>query len=681
MTQKKRWPELTHATGFRILVFFFCFLPFMQLPSRAQQPEKDEAGMKQKTIEYFNQKQYEQTLTSIDPLLNLYPKDPELNYYSGVSLTEIGRNLNKAIEQLELASLSKGPQEVYYYLGKALYQNKKFSEALKFFQRYEKVGLRENQKSLKLNQWLLKSEEASGETLPAIIPGRWEEPYIEQVTDAFYQKKEIKQLLNKQDIQELTNLDKMNQAANRNMKEAWDLEKGRNKQAIASNAAKSQSENQRVLKKIDKLDQRILEKKTMAFTDFQTTNDGKYQVYNQNIEKILQDSTSENHSQIKQYKEDASINYGKALALRKQVNVMSNVDQKFDLLSLANAHELLALDNQKKAIGIYAGLVPTHKKLPENPAPSLAKDTSNLQNRHKELSFPKDEIAKPAESERVVNLEKKDKFKPHQSSVQSVFQSSVKKENIDSSTPETSIEKPIVKTKSDKPAPANKFTILPTPEYNKHLSIVIDEPMPEGTFYKIQIGVFKNLKNQAYFKGIQPISAESIKSNGAIRFYGGLFSQYEVARSALRDIKKLGFKDAYINAFHDGIKISIKEAKFLESTNILGNTEKETRRISGSSLSPEQRIHYKIQIGVFSKPVNPAFYQTFKNYAGEKELETGKKANGINVYSIGIFTNFESANSFKEDLVNKGLKDAFIIAYEGDHIIPVSEALKKETGK
>ena len=541
MTRKKRWPELGIVACFRVFVFFF--LSFLQSPSWAQQPERNEAGMKQKAIEYFNRKQYEQTLTSIDSLLNLYPKDPELNYYSGVSLTEIGRNLNKAIEQLKLASLSKGPQETYFYLGKALYRNKNFSEALIFFRRYEKAGTRENQKTLKLDEWLLKSEEASGETLPANIPGRWVEPYIEQVTDAFYQKKEIKQLLDKQDIQKLTDLDKMNQAANRNMKEAWEIEKERNKQAIASNAAKSHSENQRVLKKIDKLDLKILKKKTMAFKNFQATNDGKYQVYNQNIEKILLDSTAGSYSQVKQYKKDASINYKKALALREQVNTLIEADQKFDFLSLANAHELLALDNQKKAIGTYAGLVPAHKELPEEPASPLFQETSSSENGHQEPSTPENEKAKPLESEKVVHVEKEDKLKSYQAAILSVVPSKEIKDKSAPVAPETPIEDSIVKTDPYKPASTNKFTILPTPEYNKHLSIIIDEPMPEGTFYKIQIGVFKNLKNQAYFKGIQPVSAESIKSNGAIRFYGGLLSQYEAARSALREIGRASCRE------------------------------------------------------------------------------------------------------------------------------------------
>ena len=384
---------------------------------------------------------------------------------------------------------------------------------------------------------------------------------------------------------------------------------------------------------------------------------------------------------LKQYKKDASINYKKALALREQVNTLIEADQKFDFLSLANAHELLALDNQKKAIGTYAGLVPAHKELPEEPASPLFQETSSSENGHQEPSTPENEKAKPLESEKVVHVEKEDKLKSYQAAILSVVPSKEIKDKSAPVAPETPIEDSIVKTDPYKPASTNKFTILPTPEYNKHLSIIIDEPMPEGTFYKIQIGVFKNLKNQAYFKGIQPVSAESIKSNGAIRFYGGLLSQYEAARSALRDIKKLGFKDAYITAFHDGIRIPVKKAKVLESADISDETEKETGGIPGKSFSPEQKIYYKIQIGAFSKPVNIALYQTFMNYAGEKDLDQGKKANGINVYTIGIFTNFESVKFFKEELVKKGLKDAFIIAYEGNHKIPVSEALKKETGK
>jgi len=644
----------------------------------SQQQESNEVVLKQKAIEYFQQKQYEKTLSSLKSLLERYPKDPELNYYSGVSLTEIGRDLNKAVEQLRLASLSRGPQEVYFFLGKALYKNNNYSESLKYFERYRKVGPRENQRNLKLDQWLQKAKEDAGDILPTKVPGRWVEPYIEQISDVFYQKKEVKKILDNKDIQKLSELDKMNQVPNHSMKDAWKLEKERDQQTLAANAAKSKIENKRAIKKVEKLGQTIKEEKTMAFENFQAINDGKYMVYDQNIEKILLDSTTASYSKIKQFRKNASINYDKAMTLRKKGNGLTDPEKKFDILGLANAHELLALDNQKKAIGTYAGLVIEHKDLPSDANPPLYRAEVES---HNEQIPPEKKVTKSEVPEKLRFSEKEKVNKIAETIPSNPANQSTKPETERKTVPPIiHKESQVIRPASKKTGTKNQFTILPTPEYNKTLSIVLDEPMPMGTFYKIQIGVFKNLKTHAYFKGIQPISAESIESKGTIRFFGGLFSKYELSRAALREVKRLGFKDAFIVAFRDGKKISVKRARVLESTTFPTETSGKPIGFSEKSPAGEQKPYYKIQIGVFSKPINSALYQTFKSYAGEKDLDLEKKANGIMVYTIGNFINFESATFFKEDLVKKGLKDAFIRAYRGEKKIPISQALKAEGG-
>ena len=63
----------------------------------------------------FEKKDFETPLTYVDPLLEKYPRDPQLNYYSGVSLVQIGRLFNTAIYQLKLASLGDSPPDVYFF--------------------------------------------------------------------------------------------------------------------------------------------------------------------------------------------------------------------------------------------------------------------------------------------------------------------------------------------------------------------------------------------------------------------------------------------------------------------------------------------------------------------------------------------------------------------------------------
>ncbi len=218
------------------------------------------------------------------------------------------------------------------------------------------------------------------------------------------------------------------------------------------------------------------------------------------------------------------------------------------------------------------------------------------------------------------------------------------------------------------------------PDYNKMLNIPVDEALPDGIIYKIQIGVFKSLKSQTYFRGLEPISAETVESTDATRYYAGLFSAFEDAQSALRRVKKLDFRDAYIVAFNNQKKIAIKRAKLFESSNgaDASRLEKENEFAAISIESQKENIPdivFQIQVGAFSSEVSYDMLQTFRRHAGDKKVENYMNNKGMVVYTIGNFITFDSATFFKEELKNKGLKDAFVVALRGKKKISVGDAI------
>lgn len=85
----------------------------------------------------------------------------------------------------------------------------------------------------------------------------------------------------------------------------------------------------------------------------------------------------------------------------------------------------------------------------------------------------------------------------------------------------------------------------------------------EMVVFKIQflsLSTEKKLKGGNYDK-IPPIS--SYVHNGMYRYTSGSTENYEKAIQIQTDIRKAGFKDAFVVAFHKGKRISIKEAKGL----------------------------------------------------------------------------------------------------------------------
>ena len=53
-----------------------------------------------------------------------------------------------------------------------------------------------------------------------------------------------------------------------------------------------------------------------------------------------------------------------------------------------------------------------------------------------------------------------------------------------------------------------------------------------------------------------------------------------------------------------------------------------------------------------------------------------KVMNGISVYSVGKFTNYNEAVQLKNILVNDNIPDAFVVAYQGENKISVEDAKK-----
>jgi hypothetical protein len=110
----------------------------------------------------------------------------------------------------------------------------------------------------------------------------------------------------------------------------------------------------------------------------------------------------------------------------------------------------------------------------------------------------------------------------------------------------------------------NYFEILPTPPYDASNPFPSDIGIPRGLIYRIQLGVFRKPLPHDYFHGLVPVTTEFLEDKELTRYYLGVFDSYEKASSALAATQGLGFTDAYIVAFYDQTKISLKRARSIE---------------------------------------------------------------------------------------------------------------------
>lgn len=110
----------------------------------------------------------------------------------------------------------------------------------------------------------------------------------------------------------------------------------------------------------------------------------------------------------------------------------------------------------------------------------------------------------------------------------------------------------------------NHFRILDESPYHSGNPFTSDIEIPNGAFYRIQLGVFSKKITFDTFSGISPITTETIPERSLTRYYAGKFSSYDKARDALSKVKAQGFGDAYIVSWYNGEKISLSKVTELE---------------------------------------------------------------------------------------------------------------------
>ena len=129
---------------------------------------------------------------------------------------------------------------------------------------------------------------------------------------------------------------------------------------------------------------------------------------------------------------------------------------------------------------------------------------------------------------------------------------------------------------------------------NENRTIPHNEKLPDGLYFKVQITAFKTPVSFDAFKGLQPVAYED-GPNGWLRYTAGLFQTFESANLAKKEIRKMGYRDAFVVAYHNGKRISIYEAGLLIHDYTRPQQEtyqfvyvEETKVLKANSIYPEK---------------------------------------------------------------------------------------------
>jgi len=190
-----------------------------------------------------------------------------------------------------------------------------------------------------------------------------------------------------------------------------------------------------------------------------------------------------------------------------------------------------------------------------------------------------------------------------------------------------------------------------------------------GLAYYVQLGMFSKTPDKSYFNNISPIFTEKVAGKGT-RYMTGPYQNIAQARSAEKVIKNQGFSDAYVAAYLNGSNIALTKAKNMEKSG--SNTSSSNNQ---NIYSATANISFGVQIGAFRNKLGYSELQKLKKAFAPNTIHF-KVINGMNIYYVGNYKKYSEAKALQKDLYLKGKTDVFVIAFNGNKKIPVSEAIK-----
>ncbi|MCZ4408151.1 hypothetical protein O3Q51_04995 [Cryomorphaceae bacterium 1068] len=93
--------------------------------------------------------------------------------------------------------------------------------------------------------------------------------------------------------------------------------------------------------------------------------------------------------------------------------------------------------------------------------------------------------------------------------------------------------------------------------------VLMNEDVPDGLVYKIQLGYYPEDVDKNNFTGLFPVSGETVK-DGLARFYAGLFFSYEEASRGNAFVRESAIPNSFVVPFYNGQKISMSRAVAIE---------------------------------------------------------------------------------------------------------------------
>ena len=142
------------------------------------------------------------------------------------------------------------------------------------------------------------------------------------------------------------------------------------------------------------------------------------------------------------------------------------------------------------------------------------------------------------------------------------------------------------------------------------------------------------------------------------------------------ELRKIGYRDAYVICYYNGKRISRSESlsilKTNENTEIIAN-QTSSLIVNTPELNKINGLLFTIQIGLYNKQING------ESILNLKPIYSDMAPNGLYRYTAGIYNNIDKILKDRKRVADEiGIKDAFISAYLNGKRISFNEGKERQ---
>ncbi len=175
------------------------------------------------------------------------------------------------------------------------------------------------------------------------------------------------------------------------------------------------------------------------------------------------------------------------------------------------------------------------------------------------------------------------------------------------------------------------------------------------SLFGVQVGAYIDPKFTRDFDGIKNVEVY-MDQNGVFRYVVGRLIYPQQAAKLLEFVKEAGYKDAFI--------VDINGATYQEEVVTLDNVPIK-KDIRG-------KVDFRVQIGAFRDTIPDELVRTYLRIDRIRENIQGD----LTVLTVGSYGSYDIAKRYCEHIKVIGLPDAFVVSYNYDTKISVTEAKK-----